>query len=74
MDRNWSKTTLKLVLQYEVEDNGEFKTKTKSKTYSNVMQNAKADTLSEVASAIASLQIYDLVRVEEIVTNVVFEA
>ena len=74
MDRNWSKTTLKLVLQYEVEDNGEFKTKTKTKTYSNVMQNAKADTLSEVGSAIASLQIYDLVRVEEVVTNVVFEA
>ena len=73
MDRNWSKTTLKLVLQYEVEDNGEFKTKTKTKTYSNVMQNAKADTLSEVGSAIASLQIYDLVRVEEVVTNVVYE-
>ena len=74
MDRNWSKTTLKLVLQYEVEDNGDFKTKTKTKTYSNVMQNAKADTLSEVGSAIASLKIYDLVRVEEVVTNVVFEA
>ena len=74
MARNWSKTSLKLVLQYEVEDNGEFKTKTKSKTYSNVMQNAEADDLMEVGCSIASLQQYDLVRVEEAVTNIVFEA
>ena len=74
MAREWAKTSLKLVLQYEAEVDGELKTKTKSKTFSNVMQNADEGDLEEVGCSIASLQQYDLIRVEEVTTNVVFEA
>ena len=70
MAKTWSKTNLKLVLQYEVDVNGEMKTKTKSKTYSSVIENANADDLYEVGASIASLQEYDVKEIQEIITNV----
>ena len=69
MAKTWGNTKLKLVYLTDVETaEGSGKFKTKSKTYANVEKNASAEDLYEVGASIASLQTYELTKMEQIDT------
>ena len=69
MAKEWGNTKLKLVYLTDIETSeGSGKFKTKSKTYSNVEQGASDSDLYEVGASMASLQTYELTKMEQIDT------
>ena len=74
MAKEWGNTKIKLVYLTDIETSeGSGNFKTKSKSYSNVEQGASADDLYEVGAAMASLQTYNLVKIEQVDTYTLSE-
>jgi len=61
----WTKASLKLVFQTdEVNDNGDFKNK--SKSFSNLKEGATEEACKTVAQAIESVQEYTLIELSRV--------
>lgn len=74
MAKKWDNTKMKIVLLTDQETSeGSGKFKNKSKTYSNVAQDAREASVYEVGLAIASLQKYQLVNLQQVDTYLITE-